>query len=57
MVEQLGADSLVHVGHGEATVVARLPYGTHPSVGTTLHLAADPGAVFLFDAGTGARIL
>src|SRR5512137_2646681 len=57
MVEQLGADSLVHVGHGEATVIARLPYGTHPDVGTTLHLAADPGAVFLFDAGTGARIL
>jgi sn-glycerol 3-phosphate transport system ATP-binding protein len=56
MVEQLGADSLVHVGHGEATVIARLPYGTHPEVGTTLQLAADPASVFLFDAATGARI-
>jgi len=57
MVEQLGADSLVHIGHGDATVIARLPYGTHPEVGTTLHVAADPATVFLFDAGTGARIL
>ena len=57
MVEQLGADSLVHIGHGDATVIARLPYGTHPEVGTTLHVAADPATVFLFDAGTGARIV
>ena len=55
MVEQLGADTLVHVAHGNDTVVARLPHGQHPDVGTTLHLGADPARVFLFDSA-GARL-
>jgi sn-glycerol 3-phosphate transport system ATP-binding protein len=56
MIEHLGADSLVHVAHGETTVIARLPHGTHPDVGSTFALAAEPRSVFLFDASTGERI-
>jgi sn-glycerol 3-phosphate transport system ATP-binding protein len=56
MVEHLGADSLVHVGHGKTTVVARLPHGAHPDVGSTFALAAEPDRVFLFDAASGQRI-
>ncbi len=56
MIEHLGADSLVHVGHGKTTVVARLPHGTHPDIGSTFALAAQPDAVFLFDAKSGQRM-
>ena len=49
MVEQLGADTLLHVAHGAGTVIARLPHGAHPAVGATLQLAADPARVYLFD--------
>jgi sn-glycerol 3-phosphate transport system ATP-binding protein len=56
MIEHLGADSLVHVGHGEQTVIARLPHGTHPDVGSMFALATEPGRVFLFDGETGRRI-
>jgi len=56
MVERLGADSLLHVAHGAGTVIARVAHGVHPDIGTTLHLAADPGQVYLFDAQSGARI-
>ena len=56
MVEELGADTLLHVGHGSGTLIARLPHGANPGLGSTLHLAADPSHVFLFDSETGARI-
>jgi sn-glycerol 3-phosphate transport system ATP-binding protein len=56
LVEALGADSLVHVGHGKAQVVARLPPGSRYAVGAAAHFAADPARVYLFDAATGARI-
>jgi sn-glycerol 3-phosphate transport system ATP-binding protein len=56
MVEQLGADTLVHLSHGDDLLTARLPHGTLPDVGSTLHLSADAARVYLFDAGTGARI-
>jgi sn-glycerol 3-phosphate transport system ATP-binding protein len=56
MIEQLGADTLVHLSHGEDLVTARLPHGAHPEVGSTLHLTADPARVYLFDAESGARI-
>jgi sn-glycerol 3-phosphate transport system ATP-binding protein len=56
MVEQLGADTLVHVGHESDTIVARLPQGDHPDVGSMLHLAADPAHVFLFDSTSGSRL-
>src|SRR5437867_1088140 len=56
MIEQLGADTLVHLSHGKDVVTARLPHGTHPEIGSTLHLSADPARVYLFDAANGARI-
>jgi ABC-type sugar transport system ATPase subunit len=56
MVEQLGADTLVHIGHGTGTIIARLPHGLHPDLGSTMHLVADPSTVFLFDSATGTRI-
>ncbi len=56
MVEQLGADTLAHLSRGKDLVTARLPHGTRLEVGSTLHLAADPERVYLFDAATGMRI-
>jgi sn-glycerol 3-phosphate transport system ATP-binding protein len=56
MIEQLGADVLVHIGHGGNTVIARLPHGTAPDVGSTFSVAADPGRVFAFDPASGARL-
>jgi ABC-type sugar transport system ATPase subunit len=56
MVEQLGADALVHVGHGDAALIARVPHGSQPAVGTPFGVCVDAGRVFLFDAATGARL-
>ncbi len=56
MVEQLGADTLVHVGHGASTVTARMPNTESIAVGSTLHLAADPARIFVFDTATGERL-
>ncbi len=56
MVEQLGADTLIHVGHGAETIVARMPHEIRHAVGATMHLTADPVRLFLFDTETGARI-
>ena len=56
MIEQLGADTLVHVAHGSEPVIARLPHGTRADLGTTMPLAADPARVYIFDAASGARI-
>jgi sn-glycerol 3-phosphate transport system ATP-binding protein len=56
MVEQLGADTLVHLSRGKDLLTARLPHGTLPEVGTTLHLTANSAHVYLFDTATGIRI-
>jgi sn-glycerol 3-phosphate transport system ATP-binding protein len=56
MVEQLGADTLIHIGHGKDPVVARLGHGVQPDVGSAFSVNADPARVFLFDTATGARI-
>jgi sn-glycerol 3-phosphate transport system ATP-binding protein len=56
MVEQLGADALIHIGHGNRTIIARVPHGTSPAVGSQFCVSADPGRVFAFDPATGARI-
>jgi len=56
MVEELGADTLVHVAAGKGVVIARLPHGTHMALGSELSLAAPPERIYLFDAATGARI-
>jgi sn-glycerol 3-phosphate transport system ATP-binding protein len=56
MVEQLGADTLIHVGQGTDTVIARVPHEIRFEVGETLPLTADPARIFLFDSATGARL-
>ena len=56
MVEQLGADALVHISRGGSTIIARVPHGTSPEVGATFHVTADPARVFAFDTATGARL-
>jgi sn-glycerol 3-phosphate transport system ATP-binding protein len=56
MVEQLGADMLIHVAHGKSAVVARVPHGARPEIGLPMHFEADPERVFLFDTATGARL-
>ncbi len=56
MVEQLGADTLVHLGHGAETIVARMPQSAAHEVGSTMHLTADPSRVFLFDSTSGERL-
>jgi sn-glycerol 3-phosphate transport system ATP-binding protein len=56
MVEQLGADALVHIGRGGSTIIARVPHGTSPEVGAMFWVTADPARVFAFDSTTGARL-
>ena len=56
LVEQLGADTLSHVAHGPDAAVVRQPHGAHQEPGSTLHVAADPSRVYLFDAASGARV-
>jgi len=56
MIEQLGADTLVHVAADKAQVIARLPHGVSPEVGTTVSLGADASRVYVFDRATGTRI-
>jgi sn-glycerol 3-phosphate transport system ATP-binding protein len=56
MVEQLGADTLVHIAHGVDPVIVRLPHGVSPDVGTSFSVTAEPSRVFLFDASTGVRL-
>jgi sn-glycerol 3-phosphate transport system ATP-binding protein len=56
MVEQLGADMLIHVAHGPLSVLARLPHGPQPDIGTVVHFAASSSRIFLFDPTTGERL-
>jgi sn-glycerol 3-phosphate transport system ATP-binding protein len=56
MVEQLGADALVHVGYGSALLVVRVPHGSHPDVGASFGVRVDPAKVFVFDGSTGTRV-
>ncbi len=56
MVEQLGADMLIHVAHGPFTVLARLPHGPQPDIGTVVQFAASPSRIFLFDPTSGDRL-
>jgi multiple sugar transport system ATP-binding protein len=56
LVEQLGADTLSHVAHGPDAAIVRQPHGVNLEAGSTLHVAADPSRVYLFDAVSGARI-
>jgi sn-glycerol 3-phosphate transport system ATP-binding protein len=56
MVEQLGADMLIHINHGPVAVLARLPHGPQPDVGSVLHFTAPPARIFLFDSVSGQRL-
>ena len=56
IVEALGADTLLHLDVGGRNVIARLPHGVMPAVGTTMHVRANPDRVYVFDATTGARV-
>ena len=56
LVEQLGADALVHINRGEGTIIARVPHGSAPEVGSKFCVTADPSRVFAFDSATGARL-
>ncbi len=56
VVEALGADTLVHVSVAGRTAIARLPNGISAAIGEPMSLAAMRDRVYLFDAGTGARI-
>jgi len=55
MVEQLGADALVHIGQ-QGAAVARVPHGMHPDAGTRFSAAVTPDRVFVFDSQTGRRL-
>jgi sn-glycerol 3-phosphate transport system ATP-binding protein len=55
-VESLGADTLLHLAVGSNNVIARVPHGAQPAVGSTLHLCGAPERVYLFDAQSGARL-
>jgi hypothetical protein len=52
----LGADMLIHFASAAGTVLARLPHGPQPDIGATVHFAASPNHVFLFDAANGERL-
>ena len=56
LVEKLGADSLLHLAHGGAMIIARVPHGVYPALGALLHVGAQPEHIYLFDAESGARI-
>jgi len=56
MVEQLGADMLIHVAHGPQAILARVPHGAQPAIGSTMHFRAAPASVFLFDPVQGGRL-
>ena len=56
MVEALGADTLLHLDVGGRNIIARVPQGVTPAIGSTLHVRANPDRVYLFDAQTGARL-
>jgi sn-glycerol 3-phosphate transport system ATP-binding protein len=56
VVEALGADTLVHVSIAGRTTIARLPNGIPVAVGEPIALAATRDRIYVFDAGSGARV-
>ncbi len=56
MVEWVGADAFAYGQFGGQTLILRLPEGTRPRVGETLHLAFDETNAHWFDADTGLRL-
>jgi len=56
VVEALGADTLLHLDVAGRNVIARLPHGAMPAIGSTLQVRANPERVYVFDAESGARL-
>ncbi len=58
LLETLGADTLAHgrVGADGAPLTVRLPGTDRVADGERIALRADPGALHVFDAGTGVRV-
>jgi sn-glycerol 3-phosphate transport system ATP-binding protein len=56
MIEQLGADTLTHIAYAGGIVILRTPHESRHAIGDELTIRADPARVYLFDAGTGARL-
>ncbi len=56
VVEALGADTLLHLDVAGRNVIARLPHGVMPAIGSTLQVRANPERVYVFDAESGARL-
>jgi len=57
VVEPLGAETIVEVSVDGATMTARIRGETVPAVGATLRLHVDPARLYLFDRGTGQRLV
>jgi sn-glycerol 3-phosphate transport system ATP-binding protein len=55
-IEYLGADSIVTVAAGEATIAVRAPGAIRLKVDETVRLSWPAAAQHLFDIGSGARI-
>jgi multiple sugar transport system ATP-binding protein len=51
-VEPLGSETLVHIGLNGNTVIGTAPGRVVPTVGSTISVRAEPGALYLFDAVT-----
>jgi sn-glycerol 3-phosphate transport system ATP-binding protein len=56
VVEELGADTLMHGKIGNSDLVVRLPGTAEVKAGDALRLDADPQRLHLFDAADGRRI-
>ena len=60
VVEELGSDGYLYgraqLDGSEQNIVVRVDAINHPNAGDTIHLIADPDAVHVFDAESGARL-
>jgi sn-glycerol 3-phosphate transport system ATP-binding protein len=54
--EYLGADTVLTCKLGQETLALRAPGQLPHGAGTAVRIAADPAALHLFDARTGARL-
>jgi sn-glycerol 3-phosphate transport system ATP-binding protein len=57
-VEMLGAERLLYTRVGSEQIIVRVEEreGVVPPIGTTLHVAPQPGCLHSFDAATGKRL-
>jgi len=55
-VEVAGADAFVHLDAAGEDLVARVPLAGRPATGDRVRVSVAPGALHVFDAGTGTRV-